>query len=420
MKKICFILLLACVAVRGNDDIKPDEQQCRAHLQALGQALKLYLIYNDGRLPAHISELYQQGFLPDLEVFSCPASGTRITDTGQIDKQTDYILTTMVTDEKPLPLLKERAGFHDGQALTFYSDMSIRRTAAAPPVPAAVFPPASQTAGETAQIKNPAGSASNGAAWTQAGSSNTATNRKTSSSQSGTPPSVGPLKMTDVTNLFANHQFLQALPLLDKMVADSPQERLPRFQRGTARIWLNDLKGAMSDFSTLVTNNPQDFESRRMRATLELLAGDRHFALQEAESLDRLAPETATICVLHAQAAWFAGDTQTARREFAHAQRLNSAVADVLLNEAVQFDRAGVLKVAYLEYVSVAWLKPDYYRANYGIGNTAARLGMKKQAIDALEEFLRHETTGEYADSARRIINQLQAGAATQSESPAR
>ena len=31
-----------------------------------------------------------------------------------------------------------------------------------------------------------------------------------------------------------------------------------------------------------------------------------------------------------------------------------------------------MLKVAYLEYVSVAWLKPDYYRANNGIGNTAA------------------------------------------------
>jgi tetratricopeptide (TPR) repeat protein len=108
------------------DELKPEEQQCRARLQALGQALKLHLIYNDGKLPGRISELYKQGFVLDLDTFCCPASGTRITDPARIDEQSDYLVTTNATDEKPLLLFKERSAFHNGKTLAFYSDRSIR------------------------------------------------------------------------------------------------------------------------------------------------------------------------------------------------------------------------------------------------------------------------------------------------------
>jgi Tfp pilus assembly protein PilF len=136
-------------AVEAQENIKPEEQACRDNLQALGDALKFYEIDSEGKPPSRLSELYKQGLVPDLAIFSCPASGKRITEEAQIDQLTDYEIVAQASgDQKRRPMIKEKYGYHDGQALVFYSDRSIgKEKGPAPPgTPqvATITPPASQ------------------------------------------------------------------------------------------------------------------------------------------------------------------------------------------------------------------------------------------------------------------------------------
>ena len=131
------------------DVMKPEEEQCRSHLQALGSALRLYLIHNDGQLPDRISDLYKQGFVLDPETFSCPGSDTRIANETEIDQRTDYLLGTPLSAERPAPIFKEKSGFHEGAGLLYYSDGSIRKITL-PSSPAQPVPPVAKAPGAPA------------------------------------------------------------------------------------------------------------------------------------------------------------------------------------------------------------------------------------------------------------------------------
>ena len=68
---------------------------------------------------------------------------------------------------------------------------------------------------------------------------------------------------------------------------------------------------------------------------------------------------------------------------------------------------AGVLSVAYLQYLTLLWLDPRLTGANYGLGLTCARLGQRDQAIQAFERFVQAEPNSPYAENARQQLNQL-------------
>jgi len=75
---VCLVLLPATAFAQGGQ-MSPGEATCRQHLQAIGNAVGMYLVTHEGRLPAKASDLYTEGLVPDLGVFTCPASGNRMT-----------------------------------------------------------------------------------------------------------------------------------------------------------------------------------------------------------------------------------------------------------------------------------------------------------------------------------------------------
>ncbi|MFQ5913547.1 MAG: PPC domain-containing protein [Nitrospinota bacterium] len=119
-------LLSPAVGAPASEEEEARKQQCRRNLQTLGQALRMYLIYNEKKLPARISELYTNGFVLDLDVFSCRSTGARITDEKKIDELTDFVLATKITEERPLLLIKEKSADASGRVLALYSDRSVR------------------------------------------------------------------------------------------------------------------------------------------------------------------------------------------------------------------------------------------------------------------------------------------------------
>ena len=111
------------------------EKVSRANMLALGHALRAYLVLNEGRLPKCLSHLYEEALVPDLEIFSCPASGRKIRDANEIDTMTDYKIVPELGRTLPTLLFTEKYGFHNGKALAFYSNRTFKLTdAPAPPV----------------------------------------------------------------------------------------------------------------------------------------------------------------------------------------------------------------------------------------------------------------------------------------------
>ncbi|MCJ7682026.1 MAG: FHA domain-containing protein [Candidatus Aminicenantes bacterium] len=107
----------------------------------MGDAIFLYLRSHDGKLPGKLSELYKEGLVMDLSVFSCPASGNQITSEGQIDQLTDYILVPNDSGERKALLLKEKDNFHNGKAHFFFSNWEIKKMpVTSPPGPAPEIP----------------------------------------------------------------------------------------------------------------------------------------------------------------------------------------------------------------------------------------------------------------------------------------
>ena len=121
-----------------------DEQEveCRGRLEELGLAVGLYVRLNDGKLPSRLSDLYDAGLVSGLDQFCCPASGKRITQSSQIDVESDYVLAPRKASQVPMRLLWEKHAFHSGHALELYSDRSIKTFAApSPPAPAKAAQP---------------------------------------------------------------------------------------------------------------------------------------------------------------------------------------------------------------------------------------------------------------------------------------
>jgi Flp pilus assembly protein TadD len=132
---ILAILLFGVGLVHAAETIDDAELECRENLQALANGLLRSMLLNEGKLPASPSQLYRDGYVSELRQFCCPASKKRLESVDQIDRQTDYELIRDYTDERPIRLVRELHGHHQGQALAFYSDRTFRKVAApAPPV----------------------------------------------------------------------------------------------------------------------------------------------------------------------------------------------------------------------------------------------------------------------------------------------
>jgi len=150
-------LLLAILPSRTMAQADPGpnhEQQCRANLHTLGEAVRLYLVLHRGKLPQGMSELYTEGLVTELSVFVCPASDKTILSADQIDEQTDYEVTNKLA-KPPVRLFREKYGYHDGKALAFSSNRTFKLiTAPKPPKPpepvAPTAPPGSETAAAAA------------------------------------------------------------------------------------------------------------------------------------------------------------------------------------------------------------------------------------------------------------------------------
>ncbi len=146
LKPFCVALLCVAalwpVGLRAQDAA---EAACRDHLQVLGAAYARYLSITEGKPPMRMSDLYSHGLVLDLDTFTCPASSNRITDAKQIDGLTAYEIATKLADEPPMLLFKDRHGFHEGQALAFYSDGTFRKAPAPRPATIVAKPPSTKT-----------------------------------------------------------------------------------------------------------------------------------------------------------------------------------------------------------------------------------------------------------------------------------
>lgn len=216
-----------------------------------------------------------------------------------------------------------------------------------------------------------------------------------------------PPELAEANKLCAAGRYADALSLLDRFVLAHPDSRAAQFRRGTARLWLNDLAGAGKDFSALAESDGSDVDSRRSLAFVELATGEQKVARRQIESLAAAHPGDPKITLLQAQAALYDQDTEAARRLFAEARRLNPASPTHLLAEGVQFGKAGVMRLALLEFNSVLWLDPTEHQARYDIALAYEQLGQRDQAIRAFEDYLHYMQSGKWADIARQHLQYL-------------
>ncbi len=173
------------------------------------------------------------------------------------------------------------------------------------------------------------------------------------------------------------------------------------------RVWKNDLKGALADSIALAAANPNDIQARALRGGLELLAGDPRTGLSEAEALIKASPNDVWMWVLHAQALLRNNNAAAARQSLARAKQLDPNLVPNLYNQANQILSAGVPAMAHLQYTTTLAADPNLSGAYYGLGFACSQLGMKEQAIQAFEHYLRLDPYSAYAQTVRQEVERL-------------
>lgn len=74
-RAILALTLLVCWSAEGQTAAADPVAECSNHLRAIDAAIKAYAKANDGKPPAHLSDLHPK-FLPDPAVLHCPADAT--------------------------------------------------------------------------------------------------------------------------------------------------------------------------------------------------------------------------------------------------------------------------------------------------------------------------------------------------------
>ena len=107
------------------------------------------------------------------------------------------------------------------------------------------------------------------------------------------------------------------------------------------------------------------------------------------------------------QAALRQGDNSAAQKHLARAQQFEPRLIEGIYQQAGNLMNAGVPTLARLQYDTVLAADPQRYAALYGRGFSASAMGDATTAINSLESYLKHDTTGPYADAARAELKRL-------------
>jgi predicted Zn-dependent protease len=391
---IC-VFQAGCVAFQSlfaAEPTDPQERECRERLEILGAVVCRY-VAEHGAMPARPSALYTGSFVPELPLFSCPASAQPISDESQIDSQADYEFPASIGRQRPHWLVREKRAPQGGQPLAYYSDGSIRGFAdsAAPPVTPPRTPVTVATTAPSVAPPQPP-----------------VTPSPPLPTVATTVPPVRPISPDwPGRELFAAGNYNEALPKCDAFLAANPNHRQARYERGVMRLWLNNPPGALADFQALAAIDPNDVESRRLRALVELMVGKLEVARAEAEALKRMRPQDPQVVLLHAQAAMWTQDAPAALQSLAEVRQLDPGVTTRLYEEANRFLKAGVGIAAAQEYVTVLYLDRQQAGAYFGLGFARLLLGQRTLAIDAFQRYLQLDSTSPYAEQVRQQLRQL-------------
>ena len=336
----------------------PDAQR----LTTIAQALNAYTQVHGGKPPAKLSDLYYEGYIDSIDVFGS-ADGKPV-GRAELDSRSAYVLESAAGTG---PFVRPRAARADGTTPAAFADGTVRPLR---PGGGVVTPPT---------VDRPVGPATRPA----------------------DPPALA-----EGTELFKAGKYREALAKFDAAVRTAPGHAQSILMRGGAKLWTNDLKGALADF-TAAAKLDGSAESRRLQASVELLIGDHTRARDMALILVREMPESATMHLLLGQAYLWNKDTAAAQASFARCMQLDPEHAKKLYAQAGKFLDAGVPLLAHMQYTTILYLDANSRGAYYGLGVANARLGFNDRAIQAFEEYLKSDATSEYARIARSEIERL-------------
>jgi tetratricopeptide (TPR) repeat protein len=199
----------------------------------------------------------------------------------------------------------------------------------------------------------------------------------------------------------------EALAQFDALISRAPQDAALRSERGTMRLWNNDLRGAREDWAAIASQSPDNVDARKFAAALELVAGDPRASLAQYQELARIRPADPLVLIGQGQASLWTGDTVGAQKSFQQALQISPDLAKSLYEQANQMLSANVPAIAHVQYTTVVWLDPNAYHAYYGLGFAASKLGRKQEAIDAFERYLQRDPSSQFAENVRGELARL-------------
>jgi tetratricopeptide (TPR) repeat protein len=367
--------------------------RCEHNMKNIAAAVRAYEALNDGQRPRRLAELYQGGWVESVATFRCPASTEGALTPSRIDTEGDYVLSTNTALDAPLVV--ERGTRHGSRSIT-----GVRRDDA------------------VVQVSVPARLATNRPV-ALATTSAVVRIPPVQTNVAPRPPSppIAPPPRLDAARTLEQAVALteagrnaEALPLLDRVLAQDSGHREARWRRALARTWTGDLAGSVADYDELLRQEPGQAELVRLRTLASIATGqDSQAARAAAAGLLRAQPDNAQVLFLAGQAEWLAGNGAGAQSYFARAAALDPNLLSGIYRQAGAFLEAGVPAMAFVQYSSLVWADPRMGGAYYGAGMAAARLGpaYRARAVQALEQYLRFDATSSFADAARRTLAEL-------------
>jgi tetratricopeptide (TPR) repeat protein len=195
-------------------------------------------------------------------------------------------------------------------------------------------------------------------------------------------------RLRQANSAVRDRRFADALPILNKVLADDPRNAFARLVMGSAHMGMGDAPGAIAWFRKYLDLVPNSAYAHQWIAICQLRRGDREQALRESAAALAIDPRFSDARVLRGGVLAARGDYAGALAELRQAVQADPAKPALRLDLARVLGEAGRAAEARAEYEAALKTQPDYAPALVGLGVLLAAGGDTADAERALRRAL--------------------------------
>ena len=183
-----------------------------------------------------------------------------------------------------------------------------------------------------------------------------------------------------------SRSYSDPITFYNSSISQNPDNALMYTNRGAIKVNMNDLHGAIDDFTKAIVLSPEDAVAYNNRGVAYSSIGQLEKAIKDYDKAIELNPDYAGIYNNWGNAYKAEGDFDKAIKKYDKAIELNPNYADAYYNLGEAFVGLGRYDEALESFNQAIKINPDFAEAHYKIGFVYSKLGRYQEEIESYKQ----------------------------------